>query len=116
MLEDIAKPAEDLAGEVREYVEMKSADAKLKAAEGLSVGLGRLCAVLVILMVLSLVLTTLSFGGILLIGKLLDNYAAGAFVVSGVFLIVLILLLIFRKKLFVNSFVKLFVQIFFGND
>lgn len=47
-------------------------------------------------------------------GKLLGDYAAGAFIVSGVFLLILIVLFAFRKKMFVNSFVKLFVEVFFG--
>lgn len=114
MLDDIKKPAEDLLKETGDYVDMRIDDAKLKITEGLSVGLGRLCAVTVILTVLALVLVTFAFACILLIGKLLGDYAAGAFIVSGAFLLLLLLLIVFRKKLFVNSFVRMFVEVFFG--
>lgn len=114
MLEDIKKPAEDFIKEAGDYVDMRVSDFKLKITEGLSVGLGRLCALAVILMVLSITLLTFAFACILLVGKLLNDYAAGAFIVSGFFLLILIVLFAFRKKMFVNSFVKLFVEVFFG--
>lgn len=59
MLEDIKKPAEDFVKEAGDYVDMRISDGKLKITEGLSVGLGRLCALAVILMVLSITLITL---------------------------------------------------------
>lgn len=113
MLEDIKKPAEDLAKETGEYVDMKIADAKLKITEGLSVGLGRLCSIAVILIFLSIVLISIEFAVILLVGELLKSYLLGAIIVSAVFLLLFIIMVLCRKKMFVNSFVRMFVKIFF---
>ena len=44
--------------------------------------------------------TVLAFAGILLLGKVLDNYALGAFIVCGALLLVLIVLWLCRKRMF----------------
>ena len=70
---------------IRNYLDLRLNELRLKAIDGLSVGV---------------------------IGSL----AGAAFIIGGVFLIILALLLIFGKRLFVNIFVKLFIGIFYEND
>jgi len=99
----------------RDFMEMKADEIKLKATESLSLVLSRFLGILVIMMILMIVLVTSAFGGVLLLGDVIGSYAAGAFIVAGLFLIALIILICFRKRLFLNSFITLFIQIFYGD-
>ena len=47
---------------------------------------------------------------------LIGSGAAAAFMIGGVFLIILAVVLFFWNKLFVNVFVKLFIDIFYDNE
>jgi len=113
---DYKKPIDDLARDVKEYAELKADDVKLKTAKGLSVALSRVLSTLVILFVLGLVILTLTVAFILLLGQLTGNYALGAFIALGVFVVAFIVLFLYRKKMFTSSFVKLFVPIFYPED
>ena len=50
------------------------------------------------------------------IGEAIGSYAGGAAIVAGVFLLVLGVLLLLRKRLFRDSFVPLFINMFFDDD
>lgn len=110
---DFIKPVEDLGRSTAEYVDMKIDDMKLRTAKGLSVTLNRVILTILFLNIGGIVLMAAAFGGVLLIGDLIGSYAAGAFIVSGFFLIVLAILFIFRNKLFLGGLVKMFVRLFF---
>lgn len=109
----LTKPAEDFGKSAREYIDLRIDELKLKTAKGLSVTLHRLLLTVLFLSLGGLVLTTAAFGCILLIGKLMDNYALGAFIVAAFFLVLLIVLVLLRKKLFINGMVKMFIGLFF---
>ena len=47
---------------------------------------------------------------------LVGSWAAAAFMIGGVFLMFLVVTLFFWKKLLVNVFVKLFIDIFYDNE
>lgn len=113
---DFKKPIEDLAGDVRDYVDLKTDDIKLKVTKGLSVSIARVLTALVLLFVLGLLIISLTVAFVLCIGHLTGNYAIGALVASGLFLAVFLVLLSMRKKLFTDSFVEMFVNIFFPED
>lgn len=113
---DYKKPIDDLAKDVKEYVELKTEDVRLKTAKGLSVAVSRILAALVILFVLGLVLLALTVAFILLLGQVTGNYALGSLIALGVFIVALVVLFIFRKKMFTSTFVKLFIPIFFPDD
>ena len=97
-------PFEDLSSGAKEYLELKAEDLKLGAVEGLSVGLGRIFALVVMLLLLMVALTAFTFGFVLLLGNWVGSYAAIG------------ILFIFRKKLFVNMFVKLLISIVYDRD
>jgi len=113
---DYRKPLEDLTEDIKDYVDLKTEDIKLKTTKGLSVSLARVLTALVLLFVLGLVILTLTVAFILLLGQVTGNYALGAFIALGVFVVVLIVLFCLRKKLFTSSFVKLFISIFFPEN
>ena len=111
-----SRPAERLAEDAAAYIDLKVDELKLRTAKGLSVTLNRLIISILFLTLGSIVLMALAFGGVLLLGDIIGSYAAGAFIVAGFFMLLMVLLYFVRNKLFLNGFVKLFVGLFFEND
>lgn len=107
---------ETLDNDIRRYVELKIDDLKLKAVDGLSVGVSRVLSLMVVLMLGAIVLAAFAFGTVLLLGDFIGSWAAAAFIIGGVFLILLAAILLVWKKLFVDVFVKLFIDIFYGKE
>lgn len=110
------KPAEDLASGTADYVNLKIDELKLRTVKGLSVALNKLLLSIMFLTLGGIVLMALAFGVVLLIGKLIGDYAAGAFIVAAFFLLVMFILFLLRKKLFMDGFVKMFVGLFFEGE
>ena len=102
--------------EIREYMDLRLDDLKLKAVDGLSVGVSRVLSLMVVLMLGAIVLAAFAFGTVLLLGDLIGSWAAAAFIIGGVFLVALVAVLLVWKRLFVDIFVKLFIDIFYGNE
>lgn len=100
----------------RRYMDMRLDELKLKTVDGLSVGVSRVLSLMVILMLGAIVLASFAFGTVLLLGDLIGSWAAAAFIIGGVFLIALVVILFVWKKLFTDIFVKLFIDIFYGNE
>lgn len=109
-------PKERLDSEIRKYLELRLDDLKLKVVDGLSVGVSRMLAIMVVLMLAAIVLATFALGTILLLGDFIGSWTAAAFIVGGVFLLLLIASLLVWKKLFTDLFVKIFIGIFYGNE
>ncbi|MBP5567548.1 MAG: hypothetical protein J6X57_08720 [Bacteroidales bacterium] len=84
----------------KSYVDLRIEQLKLKGSDSASKVLAAVLAWILIIAVALLLLTVLAFAGILLLGKVLDNYALGAFIVCGALLLVLLVLLLCRKKMF----------------
>lgn len=102
--------------EIREYMDLRLDDIKLKAVDGLSVGVSRVLSLMVVLMLGAIVLAAFAFGTVLLLGDLIGSWAAAAFIIGGIFLVALVVVLLIWKKLFVNIFVKLFIDIFYEKE
>lgn len=110
------QPLQDLAADTKAYVDLQADDLKLKVSKGLSLSLGQLLALLLVVLSLFIVLLSVAAGCVLLIGQWTGSYALGAFVMAGSFAIVTAVLFLLRKKLFVDSFVRLFTGIFFEEE
>ncbi len=102
--------------DVRNYLDLRMNELKLKTIDGLSIGVSRVLSMMLVIMLGAIVLAAFAFGTVLLLGDLIGSWAGAAFIIGGVFLIILALLLIFWKRLFVNIFVKLFIGIFYENE
>lgn len=113
MGDELTRPAEKLRNSAVEYIDLKIDDLKLQTVKGLSLSLHKVLLAVFFITIGNIVLIAAAFGMVLLIGKMLDDYAAGAFIVSGFFLIVLAVLFLFRKKLFIKGLVNTFMQLFF---
>jgi len=115
-MSQFSKPAEDLAGEAREYIDLRLDEVKLRTAKGLSLTVSKLLGMILILGVVSALLLVLSFGLILLLGELIGSYGWAALAVAAVLTVSLVVLIVLRDRLFRGSFVRLFVKLFFGED
>ncbi|MBQ2874365.1 MAG: hypothetical protein IJE85_03625 [Bacteroidales bacterium] len=107
---------ETLEDDILKYLAIRLEELKLRAVDGLSVGVSRVLSMMVVLMLGAIVLAAFAFGTVLLLGDLIGSWAAAAFIIGGVFLIVQGVLLLFWRSLFVDIFVKLFIGIFYGNE
>lgn len=113
---DMAKPAENLASDVKDYVTMQEDKLKLQTTKVASTSIARMLAMILIILVAFVVLMLLAFSCVLLLGEAIHSYAAAAFIMTGVLAVLLVVLFARRKKLFVNSFVKLFIGLFYGEE
>lgn len=107
---------ETLESDIRKYMDLRLEGLKLKAVDGLAVGVSRVLSMMVIIMLGAIVLAAFAFGTVLLLGDLIGSWAAAAFIIGGVFLVALAVMLLFWRSLFLDIFVKLFIGIFYGNE
>lgn len=110
-----SKPAEEFLGSLKEYADVRIDDLKLRTVKGLSLTMNHLVAMILILFAVSVVLLSVGAGLIILIGKAIGSYAGGAFIVAGVFAVIAATIFMLRKKLFVNGFVRMFMDVFFDD-
>lgn len=101
-----------LAGEAKRYADLKTDELKLKTTRGLSAALGQTLAYLLIFVVASVTFGLLSYALLQWLNTLVGT-PWGTLIVSGFSLIILIVLFCFRKKLFKDLFVKLFIDVFY---
>ena len=113
---DMAVGQERMVSDIRNYLDLRLNELKLKTIDGLSIGVSRVLSMMLVVMLGAIALAAFAFGAVLLLGDLIGSWAGAAFIVGGIFLIVLSLLLIYWKRIFVNIFVKLFIGIFYEND
>ena len=115
-MSDFSKPAENLSREAREYIDLQLDNVKLRTARGLSVTASKLVGLFLILGVGISLMLVLSFGLILLIGELVGSYAWAAIGVAVALGIALWILIRKRGTLFKDTFVPLFINLFFNDD
>ena len=110
------EPAEDLSRKAKDYIDLRLDDVKLRTARGLSITASKLVAFFVIIGVGTSLILALSVGLILLIGELIGSYAWSAFGVAVLLALVLWILISRRDHLFKDTFVPLFINLFFNDD
>lgn len=115
-MSEFTKPVEDLGKSAADYIIAWIDDLKLRTVKGLSLTLGKLLYMLLVLFIVSVILTALAIGGVMWIGELIGSYAAGAMIVAGVFAVILAIVILLRKRLFRDTFIPMFIRIFFDED
>ena len=101
--------------EVKEYVDLKVDEVKLRTTKGLSVAMGRLVSALLIVAMLLIVLSLLAVVLISWLSEWIGSMPVACSIVCGVFLLALVILFLMRKHLFRDTFVRMFIQIFYGD-
>ncbi|MBR5724417.1 MAG: phage holin family protein [Bacteroidales bacterium] len=109
------KSLSELTREARQYADLRIDEAKLKATRGLSTALGQTLSYLLIFAVLALVLGLLSLALLQWLNGLLGA-PWGTLIISGIFLVVLVVLWMKRQDLFRDLFVKLFIDVFYDTE
>jgi len=102
--------------DLKDYVDLKADELKLRTTEGLSLAMGRLTAVLLLVGLLVIVLGLLAVVLIQWIGQWTGSVAVSSSIVCGFFVLVLAVLFFLRKKLFRDTFVRLFIKVFYGDE
>lgn len=115
-MSEFSRPVEKLSQSAREYVDLRVDDLKLRTAKGLSISLNHLLSMILVLFCAMIVLLSLAFGCILLLGQLIGSYALGAFIVAALFAVLTWVLFRMRGKLFLDGFIKMFVGLFFEEE
>lgn len=103
---------EKMGQEVKTYGDAKLNTLKLQTVKGLSQGISSATSYLLLFLLGNAMVLVLSIGLILLLGEPMGSYAAAAFIVAGALLVVFLILLLARKYLFRNSFIRSFADIF----
>lgn len=109
-------PADHLVQETRSYIDAQIDNVKLRSMKGLSQGTSAIAGLLLIFIFVGALVTALSFTVVLWLGELLHSYALAAFIMSGVLLLALLLLIVFRKSLFKDSFVSMYSDVFYQKE
>lgn len=112
----LSAPADKLVHETTGYINAQIDDVKLRSIKGLSEGTSAIAGLLLIFIFVGALVTALSFAFVLWIGELLHSYALAAVIMAGILLLVLVVLFLFRDKLFKNSFVTLYTNIFYQKE
>ena len=109
-MEESRNPLNGLSSILGEYLGMRTDDFKKNLITGLSVGLSRTLAVLVMVMFLMIVLAIFAVGFIMLLGDAIGSWSGAAFIIGGVYLIGLAVLFFLRKRLFLGMFYLIYPE------
>ena len=108
-------PFEDLSVSAKEYLNLKIDEYKLRGVEGLSTLFNTILFITVATIVAGVALQLLGLAAGYAIGELIGSTALGFCIIGGLFVIAVIILYAFRKKLFINQLIKIFIKLFFDN-
>lgn len=108
-------PFEDIADSAKEYANLKIDEYKLRSVEGLSTLFNLVLFIIVATIVAGVALQLLGLAAGYAIGEATGSNALGFTIMGILFLIVVLVLYLRRKKLFVNQLVRLFIKLFFDN-
>lgn len=101
--------------DLKAYVDLKADELKLRSTKGMSVVTSRLVTALLLVGLLVIVLALLAVVLIAWIGQWTGSLPIACSIVCGAFLLVLVVLFLLRKRLFRDTFVKMFIQVFYGD-
>lgn len=107
---------ETMDADIREYLDLRLNEMKLRMVDGLSIGVSRVLSLMVAIMLGAIVIAAFAFGIVLLLGELIGTWAGAAFIIGCFFLLILAIILLLWKRLFVNIFVRLFIGIFYEEE
>lgn len=108
-------PLEEFGTSIKDYLEMRKQEAKLHLVEHLSFLSARIVNFLLVLVVGSVSIFFLTSALSIWLCELIGSDIAGPLIVGGIFLIALLIIIMLRKKMFTDSMVRVFIEIFFNN-
>jgi len=109
MLEEIGNIRKD----IQEYIEVRLDLLKLQAAEKISKIISNTAVAIILILLLSLILFFLSFAAGYFMASVLNSNVRGFLCVAGFYLLLMLIILIFRKKIIDRPVIKSVIKIFF---
>lgn len=106
-------PLSQAGTQVREYLQMRWDEAKLRGVEGLSIFFGRFITLAIVLMMILLALLFGGFAMAYLLGEWVGSNALGFAILGSAFLLLALIFFALRKKFLVDALVRFFVRLFF---
>ncbi len=104
---------EQLFAEVKNYIDLKIKYYKLEAVEKLSLGVGKVLALLVFILLIGFAILLLTAALVILVAEWVNSYLWAFVIVGGFFALVAVLFLVLRESIFTNSMVRTFSKMFF---
>ena len=109
-------PVDKLVQETRCYLDAQLDNVKLRSVKGLSQGTAAITGLLLIFIVAGAMATVLFLALVLWLGELLDSYALAALITAAILLLILVVLFRLRGRIFRNSFVSMYTEVFYENE
>lgn len=106
-------PVDRIATSAWEYLAMKIDELKLRGVEGLSLFFGRFIVYSVIFLFFVVFLQFLAFAAAYRLGEITGSVPLGFTIMAAVMLVLVLVFYFMRRRLFVNSLVKFFIDLFF---
>lgn len=104
---------EQLWEEVKEYIDLRIRAFKLKAAEQLSVGTGRVLSILAFIILIAFALLLFSLALSLVVAQWINSLPWAFVIVGGLWMIMALLCIVLRDRIFSSAMVKTFTKMFF---
>lgn len=111
--EDTDVTIKGLRDDIKEYINLKIDEYKLRGVEGLATLTNKAIFLVLSTMVGGVILQLAGLSLALLVAQLVGNMALGFAIVALIFVIILVILFATRKRLFVNRLVKMYIDLFF---
>ena len=105
-----------LFSDVKKYLDVKFDYYKLDIVEKIILIFSKLFVVLLLMIVLPIITIFFSFGLAYYFGEILNSVYLGFFAVAGILLVFGILILIFKKPLFIRPLLKTLIYTFFNTE
>ncbi len=109
-------PFNDITVSAKEYLDLKIDEYKLRGVEGLSTLFNTVLVVTVTAIVAGVALQMLGLAAGYALGELIGSTALGFCIMGVLFLLVVLMLYLMRKKLFINQLIKIFIKLFFDKN
>lgn len=107
---------DNLSGTVKEYINLKADEIKLKGVENFSILSNKMLVFVVVTMLLAVILQLCGFAFAFFIGEIVGSTAIGFIIMAALFACILGIIYAKRETLFLNRMVRMYVKLFFGNS
>lgn len=107
---------DDIRQTVKDYVNLRADEYKLKGVENFSIISNKLLVMLIATMLGAVILQLLGFTIAFTIGELVGSTAFGFCATALLFAVILAIIYLKRETLFLNRMVRMYAKIFFGTD
>lgn len=104
---------EELYGSLKEYLDLRINEGKLTLTESLAILFSRLIVFILVVITGAVAFGFFAFAFSCWLGELLHSQPLGALITGSIFLVAVIVLILFRKRMFTDSMVKLLISMFF---